>query len=452
MSLASKLVLIILSVFIVFVAYSIHSILQPPKLDKPLPETWWTDKDPKDVDESIQQFSINIDETVLEDLYHRLDLFQEHTLPLQDANFTYGFNTDYLYNVIDFWRNQYDWRQREKFLNQYPHFITNVQGLDIHFMHIKPKITKNVKVLPLLLLHGWPGSIREFYRAIPLLITPRDGYVFEVIVPSLPGYGFSEGATKKGLGSSQVAVVMKNLMLKLGFKKFVVQGGDWGGVIAQNIATLFPENLIGMHSNMCSINTPATFLLTLIGSVFPRLVVEKEYEHLIYPYSSTFKHLLEESGYMHLQATKPDTIGIALRESPVGLAAYIMEKFSTWTDKSWKHLPDGGLTRKFTLTELLDNVMIYWVTGSITTSVRLYAETFSIAHLSLNIENIPTNVPSACVKFPNELLYQPNYLLSFKFYNLIQTTHFPRGGHFAAFEEPDLLVDDVFLFVKKLNV
>lgn len=245
----------------------------------------------------------------MEDLYNRLDLFQEHTLPLQDANFTYGFNSDYLYNVIDFWRNQYDWRQREKFLNQYPHFITNVQGLDIHFMHVKPKITKNVKVLPLLLLHGWPGSIREFYRAIPLLTTPRDGYVFELIVPSLPGYGFSEGATKRGLGSSQVAVVMKNLMLKLGFKKFVVQGGDWGGLIAQSIATLFPENLIGMHSNMCSVNTPATFLLTLIGSVFPRLVVEKEYEHLIYPYGSTFKHLLEETGYLHLQATKPDTIG-----------------------------------------------------------------------------------------------------------------------------------------------
>lgn len=234
---------------------------------------------------------------------------QQHTLPLENANFTYGFNTEFLHKLLPYWKNQYDWRAREKFLNQYPQFLVNVQGLDIHFIEVRPQQQKNVRTVPLLLLHGWPGSVREFYRMIPMLTTPRDGIQFHLIIPSLPGYGFSQGATKPGLGATQITTVMKNLMLTIGFKKWVVQGGDWGSVISQNMAVLYPQHLIGMHSNLCSYMSLKTVILTVLGSYYPSLVVEPEYAHLMYPQSEKLKYMIEESGYFHLQASKPDTIG-----------------------------------------------------------------------------------------------------------------------------------------------
>lgn len=176
-----------------------------------------------------------------------MDLHSHLTSPLENVNFEYGFNTNYLKKVVEFWKTKYNWREREIFLNSFPHFKTYVDGLDLHFIHVKPQnVDKNTDVLPLLLLHGWPGSVREFYDIIPLLTTTRKGvnFVFEVIAPSLPGYGFSEGASKPGLGAAQVAVVMKNLMERIGFKKFYVQGGDWGAVIASHMGTLFPKRYV----------------------------------------------------------------------------------------------------------------------------------------------------------------------------------------------------------------
>jgi Predicted hydrolases or acyltransferases (alpha/beta hydrolase superfamily) len=181
---------------------------------------------------------------VLQDLKRRLENHAPLTPPLETVGFEYGFNTDYLKKVIEFWKTKYNWREREAFLNSFPQFKTTVDGLDLHFIHVKPKnVDKNTRVLPLLLLHGWPGSVREFYDLIPLLTIPRKdmNFVFEVIAPSLPGYGFSEGASKPGLGAAEMAVVMKDLMERLGFKKFYAQGGDWGAALITNMATLFPD-------------------------------------------------------------------------------------------------------------------------------------------------------------------------------------------------------------------
>lgn len=165
--------------------------------------------------------------------------------PLKGVNFTYGFNTDHLQKIVNYWLNDYNWNEREKLLNAVPQFRTRISGLNIHFIHLKPhaNVLKQKRVLPLLLLHGWPGSVKEFYKVLPLLVSPQSEYdfVFEVVVPSLPGYGFSEAATKPGLDTAHIALIMKKLMNRIGFTKFYVQGGDWGSIIGTDMITFYPE-------------------------------------------------------------------------------------------------------------------------------------------------------------------------------------------------------------------
>ncbi|NP_001161902.1 juvenile hormone epoxide hydrolase-like protein 5 precursor [Tribolium castaneum] len=448
MGLIIKLVLVIITVL---TAYQISKLFETPPVPK-LENTWWGPRDPSKEDTAIKPFKINVSDEILKDLQHRLANARPLVPPLEGAQQHYGMNTKLLGKIIDHWRTKYNWREREKFLNQYPQFTVSVQGLRLHYIHVKPPSPGNLKVLPLLLLHGWPGSVREFYDIIPLLTKPAQGrnFVFEVIVPSLPGYGFSEAAVRPGLGPIEMSVVFKNFMKRIGFDKYYIQGGDWGALIVQNMATLFPEHVLGVHSNMCFVNTPLSNLKLLLGSLYPPLIVSKEMESKIYPLSAFYSNVLLEFGYMHLQATKPDTVGVALNDSPVGLAAYILEKFTTWTNADWKDLEDGGLTKKYKLDDLLDNVMIYWVSNSITTSVRLYSEAFNKAQLSLGVERIPLKVPSACAVFRNEIAHQPPALLSEKYHNLVHYSEKSDGGHFAAFEVPKILAEDIFVGVEKM--
>ncbi|XP_025831990.1 juvenile hormone epoxide hydrolase 2-like [Agrilus planipennis] len=331
---------------------------------------------------------------VINDLKDRLSRHRPFIPPLEGVQHQYGINTNLLNKIVEYWKNEYNWKERETLLNKYPHFKTKIQGLDIHFIHVKPTtaVSEDIQVLPILLLHGWPGSVREFYNLIPLLTTPREDqkFVFEVIVPSLPGYGFSDAAVRPGLGPPQVAVIFKNLMVRLGFEKFYVQGGDWGAIITSNIAAMFPQNVLGLHCNMPYARTPWATIKQILGSFYPSWVVDKPNQHRVYPLKTFFGNFILETGYMHLQATKPDTIGTALNDTPVGLAAYILEKFISWTDHSLIGKEDGGLERKFKLDDLLDNVMIYWVTESITTSVCLYAENFSKENRTLQLEGMKT--------------------------------------------------------------
>ncbi|XP_076763245.1 juvenile hormone epoxide hydrolase 2-like [Xylocopa sonorina] len=427
------------------------------KLEVPtLPETNWGSNKNEKASTEIRPFKINVSPTVLDDLKYRLAHRRSYTEPLENAAWTYGISSKFLNTILDYWKDKYNWSERQALLNKYPQYITNIQGLDIHFYHIKPTNLpkdKNLKVLPLLLLHGWPGSIVEFQKIIPMLTTPRpnQSFVFEVIAPSLPGYGFSEGAVRPGMASAQISVILKNLMQRVGFKRFYVQGGDWGSVVAANMAALFPEKVRGLHLNMCNSMTLSNFIWLGIGTYFPSLIGVHENYSLFLPISKHISLLLNEFGYFHIQATKPDTLGVALTASPDGLAAYILEKFVASTYSTFKESNNDNMVGKFTFNELLDNLMIYWITNSSTTSIRLYAENLSSTYRALKIEQLPVEVPTGCAIFPKEIFSQPQSLLRNRYPNIIHYNIMPRGGHFAAFEEPTLLADDIFSFIKKIQ-
>lgn len=310
--------------------------------------------------------------------------------------------------------------------------------LSIHFVHLRPDV-KNKICIPLLLLHGWPGSIREFYDLLPLLTTPNDNsdYVFEVVAPSLPGFGWSEAAVKTGFGPPEVAVVLRNLMLRLGHTRFLIQGGDWGSILGSDLATLFPENVIGYHSNFAAIRTTLSTVKLIYASYFPSLFVERQHVSFVFPLMDKLKVLIEESGYFHLQATKPDTIGIALSNNPVGLAAYLYEKFVRALPN---HSPDP----------ILDDIMIYYLTNSITTTCRLYGEALTTKQNGYNMMRVPVKVPVGVTRFINDLGHSLDWQLKDKYPYIIHSTWHMQGGHFAALEVPNMLYDDFVMFVKKL--
>ncbi|XP_049881180.1 juvenile hormone epoxide hydrolase-like isoform X2 [Pectinophora gossypiella] len=429
--------------------YIFYYLTTPPEMPNLDPNYWWGSypMEPA-VDQSIRPFEIEFSDVIVNDLRERLLHQRPFTPPLENTGFSYGFNTHFLQQVLDYWKNSYDFKQREAFLNRYNHFKTNIQGLDIHFMRVTPKVEDGITVVPLLLLHGWPSSFREFYELIPRLTAPRPGhnFVFECIVPSLPGFGYSQGPSRPGLGTPEAAVIMHNLMTRLGFKEYYVHGSNVGQRVGAALATMYPRHVLGFHTNTPFITHRAHVLALILAPILPSLVVEPELADRMLPVSDHMDFLIQETGYYHIQATKPDTIGVALTDSPAGLAAYILEKFSTWTNKDYRQASDGNLLAKFTLTHLLDNVMIYWASNSITTSMRIHAES---AREKYSMDEIPTEVPTAFIKFRHNLIFQPDWVLRLKFKTLLQSTAVEDGGHFAALEMPDVMADDIFQAVNK---
>ncbi|XP_040286730.1 epoxide hydrolase 1-like [Bufo bufo] len=411
-------------------------------------------------DTRVRPFVIEALEADIEELHRRLDASRFFS-PLEDSRFHYGFNSTHLRKVISYWRNKYDWKKQVKNLNKYPHFKTTIEGLDIHFIHVKPShLSPGQKVYPLLMVHGWPGSFYEFYHILPLLTDPKNhglnqNIAFEVICPSIPGYGFSEASSKKGFKASAAARIFYKLMLRLGFNEFYLQGGDWGSRITYLLSQMKPESVKGLHLNFVTLTTGGLGRIKslLIGRYVPWLVgLTREDARHLYPYmeKNVFR-LLRETGYMHIQATKPDTIGSALNDSPAGLAAYILEKFSTWTEDGFRNLEDGGLDRKFALDDLLTNVMIYWITGSIASSMRFYKENFQRDYIRTPDTKVGVFVPTGIAAFPCELAHTPRVWAKQKFHNIVSYNYMPRGGHFAAFEEPELLARDIQNFVSKVE-
>jgi microsomal epoxide hydrolase len=396
-------------------------------------------------DETIRPFTVNVPDEVLIDLKDRLKKHRPQE-SFEGTNFEYGFRSDQLKKVIDYWTNKYDWRKEEKFLNQYPHFKTQIEGIDIHFMHIKSAGDKK-RTTPLLLVHGWPGSVVEFLSMIPLLTND-----FELVIPSIPGYGFSEAAHKPGLNHHAVGRIFVKLMKRLKHEKFLYHGGDWGAIIGKSIAVVYPETLIGYHTTMSV--TPNglcnTFKALIAEFGFPGLVWDNPDidAKKMNPMGEHFSFLIKEMGYAHIQATKPDTVGVALNNDPAGLAAYILEKFSTWTNKEFRNLPDGGLTKKFTLDQLLTNVMLYWVNGCITSSQRFYKETMGA---SLG-ERYTVTVPTGHVSAANELMRHPLAFMKGWYTNITQYTDVEDGGHFLAMEKPKFLAENIKSFAAKLGV
>ncbi|XP_058125984.1 juvenile hormone epoxide hydrolase 1-like [Anopheles ziemanni] len=414
-------------------------------------------------DTTIRSFTILYNSTVIDKLHKKLTDLPHITAPLEGAGaFEYGFNGHRLREVLHYWRTVYlpKWTtEREPYLNQFPQFITQIQGLDIHYIHVRPDFGASgglkKTVVPLLLLHGWPGSVREFYDIIPRLIAPsqdRD-FVFEVIVPSLPGFGWSQGSAKVGLGPRKMAIIMRNLMARIGHERYYVHGGDWGTLIGDLMGTFFPESVIGVHLSGCGVAGTLATWKTLIASLAPSFfVAEPRHIPYYFPLTAYFKDAILEGGYAHLQATKPDTIGAALVGAPVGLAAYILEKFSTQTNRAFRSLPDGGLERAFTMDALLDNVMVYYLTDSIATSQRLYAEAFSVREMfSGELGKIPNRVPAACAKFRHDVLHTIDWALKDHFVNLVQSNHFDEGGHFSVMELPEVVYGDLVTFATKVS-
>ncbi|XP_030558040.1 juvenile hormone epoxide hydrolase 1 [Drosophila novamexicana] len=435
-------------------------------LTRPLPrpeykdDTYWGPGDGKNYvpDTKIYDFKLDVPKAEIEDLRQQLNRTLRLTEPLDGIAFEYGFNTYALEQFVEYWRDKYltKWDERQAYLNSLKQYTTEIQGLKIHYIHerVAEEVAEKKHVYPLLLLHGWPGSVREFYDFIPMLNKDQNisDYAFEVVAPSLVGFGWSDAATRVGFNAAEMATVMRNLMLRLGHKKFFIQGGDWGSIIGSNLATLYPDNVLGYHSNMCILSTPLSFLKSVYINYYPEKVLKSRmfYDHHVGIWEK-YQMLLVESGYYHLQATKPDTIGAALTSSPVALAAYILEKFQTCSGPSLQQ-DFGAIVTVFGLEAVLDNLMIYYLNNAATTAARFYAENVSKPYRDLQLDRVQTSVPMGCARFRFDLPAASEWQLQDKFTNIKHSMYFQHGGHFAALEMPSMLYNDFTAFAKKVGL
>ncbi|MFD4671596.1 epoxide hydrolase family protein [Lentzea sp. NPDC058450] len=365
----------------------------------------------------ITPFRIEIPQAEVDDLRSRLagTRWPEDDLP--GVGWSYGIPLSYLRPLADYWRDGFDWRAQEERLNSYPQFTTEISGQRIHFLHVR---SQNPDATPLLLIHGWPGSFVEFLDVIGPLSED-----FHLVIPSIPGFGFSGHTRKPGWNVLRVAWAFAKLMEGLGYDRYGTQGGDWGSGIAQEIGRVFPEQVIGVHVNM-------------LQTFRPQGVNDLSDEELR-ALESLDHYQKELSGYMHLQRSRPRTLSYALTDSPVGQLAWIAEKFHDWTDNDGA--PEDAVDRD----QMLTNVSIYWFTGTAGSSAALYKEQ------SANWGNQqPSTVPTGVAVFPHDLSLPVRSLAEKMIPTIVHWTEFDRGGHFAAMEEPDLLVQDIRKFFKSL--
>lgn len=380
-----------------------------------------------------EPFAIHIPETTLSDLQKRLG--QTRWLDeIAGSDWSYGANLNYMREIVDYWQTRFDWRAQEKIINGFSQFRADVDGLAIHFIHERGK---GPQAIPLVITHGWPGSFVEMLKVIPHLTDPvayggaaEDS--FDVVVPSLPGYGFSDRATEIGMNAFRIAELWVQLMDGLGYRRFGAQGGDWGASVGTCLGLMSPAKLIGLHFNYI----PGSFKPYLGSDSRSLSAAENAFLAAQDDWSQT------EGGYGHVQATKPQTLAFGLNDSPVGLAAWIIEKFRDWSDC------DGEVERRLTKDELLTNVMIYWTTQTINSSMRLYYEA---RRRPLHFkEGESVGAPCAVARFLKEAPFPPREWIE-RGYNVQRWTEIASGGHFAAMEEPDLLVEDIRAFFRPLR-
>jgi pimeloyl-ACP methyl ester carboxylesterase len=380
--------------------------------------------------DAIVPFKIRVDDAVLTDLQQRL---ARTRFPgeITNSDWDYGTNLAYLKELVAYWRDRYDWRAAERRLNQFDQFKTNIDGLDVHFIHQR---SKNPNAMPVAMTHGWPGSVVEFTKVIGPLTDPaahggNASDSFHVVAISLPGFGFSGKPTERGYSPERIAGIVAKLMARLGYTRYGLQGGDWGSSISRFAAINDASHVAGLHLNFCLAGPPP-------GAKDPNEgVTPAELERS----RARQAYFDNERGYFLEQSTKPQTIGYSLDDSPAGLAAWIVEKFRSWSDV------DGVVEKKFTKDELLTNIMIYWVTQSGASSARIYYENQRAKPPQKRVE-----VPTGCAVFPKEISIAPRRWVEAQ-YNVTRWTEMPRGGHFAALEEPDLFVDDVRAFFRTVR-
>jgi epoxide hydrolase len=379
---------------------------------------------------AVVPFSIRVPDAVLIDLKERLARAR-FPAEITGTGWTQGADLAYMKELVAYWRDRFDWREQERRLNRFEQFTTNIDGVDIHFIHRR---SSEPNALPLIISHGWPGSFAEFAKIIEPLTDPaahggRREDAFSVVIPSIPGYGFSEKPTEPGYHPRRIAELYAKLMARLGYSRYGAQGGDFGSTITRALAVQDGSHMLGLHLNFCTGGAPSPEA----AAALPAAERQKVQSRL-------FAASTEEQGYSTMHGTRPQTLGYALDDSPVGLAAWIVEKMRAWCDC------DGDIENRFTRDEILTNVMLYWVTQTGTSSFRLYYE----ARHAPPADPGRIEVPTACAIFPKEVIYAPRVWLEPRM-NLVRWTEMPRGGHFPALEQPELLVDDVRAFFRTVR-
>jgi epoxide hydrolase len=393
------------------------------------------------VGEAIVPFKIQVSDTALADLKRRLSQgrFADE---LSDSGWDYGTNLAYLKSLVDYWRDKYDWKAQEKRLNAFDQFKTTIDGVDIHFIHQR---SKNPNAIPILLLNGWPSSIIEYEKVIGPLTDPvayggRPEDSFHVVIPSMPGFGFSGKPRERGYNPERIAHIWVQLMARLGYTRYAAHGSDWGNGIATRVALDDPAHVVALHLAGCGAAPSA-----------PASNVGNQSQTQLIPNSAV--NAAHNLGYQEIQSTKPQTLGYALSDSPVGLASWIIEKWYGWSDH------DGDLEKVFTRDELLTNIMIYWVTNTGASSTRIYYES---RHMLGGLAPTPfprpegrVTTPTGCGSFPRQYDRRETPVDTASAearkaaearYNVVHFTTMTRGGHFPALEQPKLWVDDIRAF------
>ena len=373
----------------------------------------------------ITEFKCHISQYAIDDLRSRLRQTR-WTDEIKRSDWQYGASLSYTRELADYWLNKFDWRKVEDEINQYPNYIAEVDGIKIHFLYIKGKGKKSV---PLIITHGWPGSFLEMNKLIvPLTTNPE--FSFDLIIPSIPGFGFSQKINVPGCNLWFIGDLWSKLIKELGYEKILAQGGDFGAGISTALALKHPEDVLGLHLNY------------IPGSYFPFLSkTEKLTEEEILSQKNAEDWYTTEGAYSHQHRTKPLTLAYALNDSPVGLCAWIVEKFYGWSDCN------GNIESVFTKDELLSNVSLYWYTETIHSSIRLYNENSQVRlHFS---KNDFVNIPVGIARFHKEEPFPPRKFIE-RGYNIQHWTDIPKGGHFAAMEQPALLAQDIVRFTEKV--
>jgi pimeloyl-ACP methyl ester carboxylesterase len=393
--------------------------------------------------DAIVPFKIHVSDAVLADLKQRLARAR-FADEIPEVGWDYGTNLAYLKELVTYWRDRYDWRAQERRLNQFDQFKTNIDGLDIHFIHQRAKVPT---ARPLLLLNGWPSSMEEYAKVIGPLTDPaahggRAADAFHVVIPSMPGYGFSDKPRERGYNPERMAGVWVKLMARLGYTQYLTHGSDWGIAVATYMALKDAPHMTALHLAGC----PG-------GLTAPQLPPPAANTQPPPPVSANL-------GYQEIQTTRPQTLGQGLSDSPLGLASWIVDKWQSWTDH------DGDLEKVYTKDQILTNIMIYWVTNSGTSSARLYYESRHVDGRLLPtffegfLPKLPdgrVNVPTGCGTFPSQydrrgIPINTNAAAARKAaearYNVVYLTISPRGGHFPALEQPQAWTDDIRAFFR----
>jgi pimeloyl-ACP methyl ester carboxylesterase len=380
-------------------------------------------------DPAIRPFQVNVPEADLVDLRRRVLATR---WPARETvnDQSQGVQLAKLKELVRYWGTEYDWRKVEAKLNALPMFVTEIDGLDIHFIHVR---SKHANALPLIITHGWPGSILELLKVIGPLTDPtaHGGSAedaFDLVLPSMPGYGFSGLPTESGWNPDRIARAWDVLMKRLGYKQYVSQGGDWGSVISDVMARQAPVGLLGIHVNMPATVPPAAAKAMNAGEPAPAGLSDAE--TAAYDQLSTF--FKKNGAYGAMMSTRPQTVGYGLSDSPVGLAAWMYDKFAQWTYSG------GDPERSLTKDEMLDGISIYWLTNSAISSAQLYWE-----NNANNFNAVSISIPAAVTIFPGEIYRAPRSWVEQSYHKLIYFNEVDKGGHFAAWEEPELFATEI---------